>query len=428
MPADKTFIIVGAGLAGAKAAEALRHEGFEGRLVLIGEEPDRPYERPPLSKDYLRNETQDKPYVHPESYYEDHGIELITSTRVTEIDSDSKKLVLNDEESIGYDRLLITTGAAPRHLDVPGSDLDGIHYLRTVADSDQIAERLRPGARLMIVGSGWIGSEIAASARQKGCEVTLLEMGALPLENVLGTDIARVFLQLHRDHGVEFLAETVVESFGGTGAVERVELSNGAIVKSDFVVVGIGVVPRTDVFAEAGLTIDNGIVVNEHLQTTVDDIFAAGDVANASNPFYRGRIRVEHWANAADQGLIAARSMMGKPATYAEIPYFFSDQYDTGIEYSGYATEWDEVVLRGDPDSREVLAFWLKDHRVVAGMNMNIWDVHDEIRELIRSRQPVRRADLADAEIPLSRLLHAKADDAPPPEALSAWASEGGAV
>jgi 3-phenylpropionate/trans-cinnamate dioxygenase ferredoxin reductase subunit len=428
MPADKTFIIVGAGLAGAKAAEALRHEGFEGRLVLIGEEPDRPYERPPLSKDYLRKETQDKPYVHPESYYEDHGIELITSTRVTEIDSDSKKLVLNDEESIGYDRLLITTGAEPRRLDVPGSDLDGIHYLRTVADSDQIAERLKPGARLMIVGSGWIGSEIAASARQKGCEVTLLEMGALPLENVLGTDIARVFLQLHRDHGVEFLAETVVESFGGTGAVERVELSNGAIVKSDFVVVGIGVVPRTDVFAEAGLTIENGIVVNEHLQTTVDDIFAAGDVANASNPFYRGRIRVEHWANAADQGLIAARSMMGKPATYAEIPYFFSDQYDTGIEYSGYATEWDEVVLRGDPDSREVLAFWLKDHRVVAGMNMNIWDVHDEIRELIRSRQPVRRADLADAEIPLSRLLHAKADDAPPPEALSAWASEGGAV
>jgi 3-phenylpropionate/trans-cinnamate dioxygenase ferredoxin reductase subunit len=428
MPADKTFIIVGAGLAGAKAAEALRHEGFEGRLVLIGEEPARPYERPPLSKDYLRKETQDKPYVHPESYYEDHGIELITSTRVTEIDSDSKKLVLNDEESIGYDRLLITTGAAPRHLDVPGSDLDGIHYLRTVADSDQIAERLRPGARLMIVGSGWIGSEIAASARQKGCEVTLLEMGALPLENVLGTDIARVFLQLHRDHGVEFLAETVVESFGGTGAVERVQLSDGAIVKSDFVVVGIGVVPRTDVFAEAGLTIENGIVVNEHLQTTVDDIFAAGDVANASNPFYRGRIRVEHWANAADQGLIAARSMMGKPATYAEIPYFFSDQYDTGIEYSGYATEWDEVVLRGDPDSREVLAFWLKDHRVVAGMNMNIWDVHDEIRELIRSRQPVRRVDLADAEIPLSRLLHAKADDAPPPEALSAWASEGGAV
>jgi 3-phenylpropionate/trans-cinnamate dioxygenase ferredoxin reductase subunit len=428
MPADKTFIIVGAGLAGAKAAEALRHEGFEGRLVLIGEEPDRPYERPPLSKNYLRKETEDMPYVHPESFYNDHGIELMTSTRVTEIDSDSKKLVLNDEESISYDRLLITTGAAPRHLDVPGSDLEGIHYLRNVTDSEQIGERLAPGARLVIVGSGWIGSEIAASARQKGCEVTMLEMGPLPLENVLGTQVARIFLQLHRDHGVEFRAETTVRSFGGNDAVERVELSNGAVVHSDFVVVGIGVIPRTEVFADAGLTIDNGIVVNEHLQTTVDDIFAAGDVANASNPFYRGRIRVEHWANASDQGLIAARSMLGKPATYAEIPYFFSDQYDVGIEYSGYTTDWDEVVFRGDPDSREFLAFWLKDGRAVAGMNMNIWDVHDEIRELIRSRREVSRADLADAEIPLSLLIRGGAKDAPRPEALAAWASEGGAI
>src|SRR5215207_457146 len=225
MPADKTFVIVGAGLAGAKAAEALRQEGFDGRLVLIGEESDRPYERPPLSKDYLRKETADKPYVHPESYYEDHGIELMTSTRVTELDTSSKKLVLDDERSIGYDRLLITTGALPRHLDVPGSDLDGIHYLRTVADSERIGERLEPGVQLVMVGSGWIGSEIAASARQKGCEVTMLEMGSLPLQNVLGTELAQVFLQLHRDHGVEFLAETVVERFEGEGAVERVVMS-----------------------------------------------------------------------------------------------------------------------------------------------------------------------------------------------------------
>jgi len=245
---------------------------------------------------------------------------------------------------------------------------------------------------------------------------------------VLGTEVARVFLQLHRDHGVEFLAETVVESFAGNGAVERVALSNGAVVKCDFVVVGIGVAPRTEPFQAAGMATDNGIVVDEHLQTTVEDVFAAGDVANAFNPFYGSRLRVEHWANASDQGLIAARSMMGRPAGYREIPYFFSDQYDTGTEYSGYATDWDEVVLRGDRENREFLAFWLKDRRVVAGMNMNIWDVHDEIRELIRSRRMVRRADLADAEIPLSRLLHAEADDAPRPEALSAWASEGGAV
>jgi 3-phenylpropionate/trans-cinnamate dioxygenase ferredoxin reductase subunit len=427
MSADRTFIIVGAGLAGAKAAEALRHEGFGGRLILIGEEPDRPYERPPLSKDFLRGEADGKPFVHPESFYEDEGIELMTSTRVTQVDTTSKKLTLNEERSLSYDRLLIATGASPRRLDLPGSDLDGIHHLRTVADSEQIGERLQQGARLVIVGAGWIGSEIAASARQKGCEVTLLEMGSLPLENVLGPEVAQVFLQLHRDNGVEFLAETVVESFGGGDAVERVELSNGAVVKSDFVVVGVGVVPRTEPFAAAGLKIDNGIVVDEHLQTSVDDVFAAGDVANARNPFYRDHLRVEHWANASEQGQAAARSMMGRSAGYAEIPYFFSDQYDVGIEYSGHATAWDEVVFRGDRAGREFLAFWLRDGRVVAGLNMNVWDVHDEIRELIRSRRQVSQTDLADPEMPLSRLAATDLDTAPP-EAIGAWASEGGAI
>jgi 3-phenylpropionate/trans-cinnamate dioxygenase ferredoxin reductase subunit len=415
MPTDRTFIIVGAGLAGAKAAEALRQEGFEGRLVLIGEEPDRPYERPPLSKDYLRGETCDKPYVHPESFYEDQGIELMMSTRVTEIDTNSKRLLMDNERSIGYDRLLIATGATPRHLDVPGSDLAGIHYLRTVVDSEQIGERLEPGSRLVMVGAGWIGSEIAASARQQGCQVTMLEMGTLPLENVLGTEMARIFLQLHRDHGVEFLAETVVERFEGDGAVERVVMSNGAIVNSDFVVVGIGVTPRIDPFEAGGLTVDNGIMVDEHLQTSAEDVFAAGDVANAFNPLFGDHLRVEHWANASDQGLIAAKSMLGRPAAYKTIPYFFSDQYDTGIEYSGYATDWDEVVFRGDRTNREFLAFWLKDRRVVAGLNMNIWDVHDEIRELIRSRLTVSPADLADQEIPLSRLLQAESDQAARP-------------
>ena len=411
MSADRTFIIAGAGLAGAKAAEVLRNEGFDGRLVLIGDEPERPYERPPLSKDYLRRETTDKPYVHPESFYGDNGIELMTSTRVTEIDTGSKKLVLDGERSVGYDRLLIATGASPRRLDVPGSDLDGIHYLRTVADSERIGDRLEECARLVMVGSGWIGSEIAASARQKGCEVTMLELGTLPLENVLGTEMAQVFLQLHRDHGVEFLAETVVERFEGDGAVERVVMSNGAIVNSDFVVVGIGVTPRTDPFEAGGLATDDGIVVDERLQTTVEDVFAAGDVAHAFNPFYGSRLRVEHWANASDQGQIAARSMLGKSARYDDIPYFFSDQYDTGIEYSGHAADWDEVIFRGDRSTREFLAFWLKDGRVVAGLNMNIWDVHDEIRELIRSRRPVSRMDLSDPEIPLSRLLQAEDGD-----------------
>jgi 3-phenylpropionate/trans-cinnamate dioxygenase ferredoxin reductase subunit len=403
VPVDKTFIIVGAGLAGARAAEALRVEGFDGRLVLIGEEPERPYERPPLSKDYLRGETAEKPFVHPESFYGDRGIELMTSTRVTELDTGSRRLVLDDGQSIGYDRLLVTTGAAPRRLDVPGSDLDGIHYLRTVADSERIGGLLEKGRRLVMVGAGWIGSEIAASARQKGCEVTLLEMGSLPLESVLGTEMAQVFLHLHRDNGVEFLAETVVERFEGDGAVEGVVMSNRAVVKSDLVVVGVGVRPRTEPFEVAGLAADNGLLVDERLQSSAEDVFAAGDVANAINTFYGDRLRVEHWANASYQGSLAARSMLGKPAEYDEIPYFFSDQYDVGIEYSGYATEWDEVVFRGDRAGREFLAFWLKEKRVVAGMNVNVWDVHDEIRELIRSRREVDRDDLADPEVPLQR-------------------------
>jgi len=240
----------------------------------------------------------------------------------------------------------------------------------------------------------------------------MLERGSLPLENVLGTEMARVFVQLHRDHGVEFLAETVVERFEGGGAVERVVMSNGATLESDFVVIGVGVTPRTDPFGAGGLPIDNGIVVNESLQTPIEDVFAAGDVANAFNPFYRNRLRVEHWANASEQGSVAARSMLGKPVSYGEIPYFFSDQYDVGIEYSGHATAWDEVVVRGDRANREFLAFWLEDDRVVAGMNMNVWDVHDEIRELIQSRRKVSRADLAHPEVPLSRVLQAEPDQA----------------
>jgi 3-phenylpropionate/trans-cinnamate dioxygenase ferredoxin reductase subunit len=336
--------------------------------------------------------------------------------------------VLDDESSIGYDRLLVATGASPRRLDLPGSDLDGIHYLRTAADSERIGEQLEEGRRLVMVGAGWIGSEIAASARQKGCEVTLLEMGTLPLENVLGPEIAQVFLHLHRDNGVRFLAETVVERFEGDGAVERVALSNRAIVDCDLVVVGIGVTPRVEVFEAAGVPTDNGILVDEHLQTTVDGVFAAGDVANALHPFYRDRIRVEHWANALNQGPAAAKSMLGKPVEYDEIPYFFSDQYDVGIEYSGYATEWDEVVFRGNRSAREFLAFWLRDDRVVAGLNMNVWDVHDEIRELIRSRREVSRADLADRDVPLSRLAEAGPDEAARPGPLEAPASEGGSA
>jgi 3-phenylpropionate/trans-cinnamate dioxygenase ferredoxin reductase subunit len=420
----KTFVIVGAGLAGAKAAEALRHEGFDGRLVLIGAEPERPYERPPLSKDYLRGESAERPYVHAEGFYSDNEIELWTATRVSGIDANLRALWLEGDRRLSYDRLLVATGAVPRRLDVPGAELDGIHYLRTLGDSKQIGQRIEQGQRLVVVGSGWIGAEVAASARQKGCQVTMIEMASLPLERVLGPELGEIYVDLHRGHGVEFLPETTVDRFEGHGSVERVLTHDGSSIETDFVVVGIGVAPRAGLLETAGVRVDNGVLVDEHLEASVPGVFAAGDVANARHPFYGRHLRVEHWANALKQGPIAARAMLGKSASYNEIPYFFSDQYEVGMEYSGFATEWDEVVFRGDLESREFVAFWVMDERVVAGMNVNVWEAHDAIRELIRSRRRVEPHTLADPDVPFSKLLRPEsADDE---IALGAWASEGG--
>jgi 3-phenylpropionate/trans-cinnamate dioxygenase ferredoxin reductase subunit len=402
---SKTFVIVGAGLAGAKAAQALREEGFEGQLWLIGDEPDRPYERPPLSKEYLRGEADQRPYVHADVFYAENAIELLSSTRVTGIDARSQEVSLDGDRRLRYDRLLLTTGAEPRRLDVPGAELDGIHYLRTLADSERIGERIASGERLVVVGSGWIGSEMAASARQKGCEVTMVGMASLPLERVLGPEVGQIYLDIHRDHGVEFLSETTVERFDGEGSVERVLTRDGASIDTEFVVVGIGVVPRTGLAETAGLRIDNGVLVDETLESSVPGVFAAGDVANARHPFYDRTLRVEHWANALKQGPAAARAMLGKPTGYDEIPYFFSDQYEVGMEYGGFATDWDEVVFRGDVEGRELIAFWLEDARVVAGLNMNVWDVNEQIRDLIRSRRVVDAGRLTDPELPLAELV-----------------------
>jgi 3-phenylpropionate/trans-cinnamate dioxygenase ferredoxin reductase subunit len=405
MSTDQRFVIVGAGLAGAMAAQTLREEGFDGRLILIGDEAERPYERPPLSKDYLRGETAEKPYVHAAELYDEHRIELWTSTRVVGLETGLQELLLEGDRRLGYDRLLLTTGARPRRLDVEGSELDGIHYLRTVADSETIGERIERQERLVVIGSGWIGAEIAASAREQGCEVTMLEMASLPLERVLGPEVGQIYLDIHREHGVEYLSETTVERFEGDGSVERVLTRDGAVIETDFVVVGIGVAPRCGLAETAGIRVDNGILVDERLQTSVPAVFAAGDVANAQNPFYDRRIRVEHWANARKQGEVAARAMLGQQVAYDEIPYFFSDQYDVSMEYSGYATSCDEVVFRGDVEAREFVAFWLEDNRVAAGMNVNLWGVNDVIRELIRSRQPVERGQLLDSDVGLEELI-----------------------
>jgi 3-phenylpropionate/trans-cinnamate dioxygenase ferredoxin reductase subunit len=403
---DQTFIIVGASLAGAKAAETLREEGFDGRLMMIGAERERPYERPPLAKDYLRAESpREKVYVHPEDFYREHEIELVTGTVVAAFDPGGSRVRLEDGRELGYDRLLLATGAVPRRLSIPGAGLDGVHYLRTLEDCDALRERLDAGGRVAVIGAGWIGAEFAASARQRGAEVTMVEPASLPLERVLGAEIGAVYRDVHRDHGVELLLGTGVEAFEGDGAVQRVRTSGGRTIDCDYAVVGIGVLPRVELADGAGLQTHNGIVVDQRLATSAPNVYAAGDVANAWHPFYDRRIRVEHWANALNQGPAAARSMLGRDVAYDHIPYFFSDQYDVGMEYSGFATDWDEVVFRGDPASREFIAFWLREARVVAGMNVNVWDVNEHLQALIRSRRAISVAALTDPDTPLDALV-----------------------
>ena len=406
---SETHVIVGAGLAGAKAAEALREEGHAGRIVLLGAEDERPYERPPLSKEYLRGEAERaKAYVHDEGFYASHGIELRTGTAVTRIDAGAREVELDRGERVSYDKLLLTTGAEPRRLPVPGADLDGVHYLRDLPDSDALAAKLATGSgRVVVIGAGWIGAEVGASARQKGLEVAIVEMAAVPLERVLGPEVGEIYAQLHRENGVELHMGAGLESFEGDGKVERVRLADGSALECDFVVVGVGVTPRVALAEQAGLAIDDGIVTSARLETSVPGVFAAGDVANALHPFYGSALRVEHWANALNQPKVAARAMLGKPAAYDRLPYFFSDQFDLGMEYTGYAREWDEVVLRGDAEKREFIAFWLHGGRVLAAMNANIWDVGDAVKALIRSRRRVPVERLRDPGVPLEELAHA---------------------
>ncbi|HWH96214.1 MAG TPA: FAD-dependent oxidoreductase [Baekduia sp.] len=403
--AEKTFVIVGASLAGAKAAEALRQEGFDGRVVLIGAEKERPYERPPLSKDYLRGEADVKPYVHDDGYYAEHDIELRTSTTVERIDPRTAEISLAGGETLRFDRLLLATGAQPRRTTLPGADLDGVLTLRSIEESKAIRARIDAGGRLVTIGAGWIGAEVAASARQRGCDVTILETAQVPLERVLGAELGAIYRDIHADHGVQFIGGAAIEAIEGDGTVAAVLLAGDRRVDADVVVVGVGVEPRTELAEAAGIATQNGILADEHLQTSAPGIFAAGDVANALHPFYDSRIRVEHWANALNQGPAAARNMLGRDERYDRIPYFFSDQYDVGMEYAGYATSWDQVIFRGDPSSREFIAFWLKDERVVAGMNVNVWDVNEHIQALIRARRTIETRALSDPDIPLESLL-----------------------
>jgi 3-phenylpropionate/trans-cinnamate dioxygenase ferredoxin reductase component len=403
---ESTFVIVGASLAGAKAAETLRQEGFEGRVVLVGEEATRPYERPPLSKNYLRGEAdRSTVHVHDESFYEKQSIELRTGTRAVGLDTAAAEVVVVDGGRLGYDALLLTTGATPRRLTLPGADLAGVHYVRTVEDSDGLRQAIPAAGRVVVIGGGWIGSEVAASARQMGADVALVEAGRVPLARVMGQEVGRFYRDVHAAHGVELHLGVHVEALLGSSAVTGVRLGDGTVVEGDLVVVGVGVAPRVELAEAGGLTVDNGIVVDDRLRTSVPNVYAAGDVANAWHPLFGARLRVEHWANALNQGPAAARNMLGADQPYDRIPYFFSDQYDVGMEYSGHAPGWDRVVFRGGPDTGEFVAFWLDgERRVLAGMNVNVWDVTAPIQAIVRQRHPVDVDRLTDPDVPLESL------------------------
>jgi 3-phenylpropionate/trans-cinnamate dioxygenase ferredoxin reductase component len=410
MADSRTFVIAGAGLAGAKAAETLREQGFEGRLVLIGTEPDRPYERPPLSKGLLLGKDQrDSVFVHEASWYPDHDVDLRTGTAVTAIDRDRRQVRLSVGGELGYDRLLLATGAEPRRLRIPGTHLDGVLRLRTLPDSDRIAAAVTDGTRLVVVGSGWIGLEVAAAARAHGADVTVVTSDGVPLQRVLGDRIGAVFADLHTAHGVTFRYGTQVAEVRGNGRVSEVLLSDGSVLPADVVLVAVGVIPNVGLAEQAGLAVDNGVLVDHRLATSDPDIFAVGDIANQDHPLLLARVRVEHWATALNSGPAAARAMLGQDVTYDRLPYFFTDQYDLGMEYTGWVPPGaaTDVVIRGDLERREFIAFWTIDGRVAAGMNVNVWDVTDPIEALIHkglTGATVDPARLADPDVALTDL------------------------
>ncbi|MEV7279778.1 FAD-dependent oxidoreductase [Streptomyces sp. NPDC093111] len=415
--ADQTFVIVGGGLAGAKAAETLRAEGFTGRVILIGDEREHPYERPPLSKGFLLGkEDRDSVFVHEPAWYAQAEIELHLGQTVVAIDREAHTVRLGDGTVIRYDKLLLATGAEPRRLDVPGTGLAGVHHLRRLAHADRLRNVLaalgRDNGHLVIAGAGWIGLEVAAAARTYGAEVTVVEPAPTPLHHVIGPELGQLFADLHAEHGVRFhFGAKLTEIVGSDGMVLAVRTDDGEEHPAHDVLAAVGAAPRTTLAENAGLALvdradGGGIAVDESLRTSDPDVFAAGDVAAAHHPSLHTRLRVEHWANALNGGPAAARAMLGQHVSYDRVPYFFSDQYDLGLEYSGWAPpgSYDQVVLRGDVGKREFIAFWLKDGRVLAGMNVNVWDVTDQIQSLIRSRATVDTEALADPSVPLERL------------------------
>ncbi|NLU63126.1 FAD-dependent oxidoreductase [Rhodococcus sp. HNM0563] len=409
MSGEKTFVIVGAGLAGAKVAEELRARDFPGQVVLIGAEEHLPYERPPLSKEYFAGAKRLLDFtVQRGDWYRDHRVDLRLGTTVTAIDPAAHTVSLPDGSTVHYDKLALATGSRSRRLPLPGADAPGVHVLRTVGEADELLAAIRrdngPAARLAIIGAGWIGLEIAAGSRGRGAEVTVIESAQTPLYAALGPEMGAVFAELHRSHGVDLrLGTSVSEIAVAGGRAAGVVLADGTPVHADAVLVAVGAAPNVELARDAGLEVDTGVLVDASLATSDPDIVAVGDIAAAEHPGLGCRVRVEHWANALNQPAVAAATMLGIDASYDRLPYFFTDQYDLGMEYVGLAPSDAHVVTRGDVAKHEFLAFWLDDDNTVrAGMNVNVWDAGDDIRTLISSGSRVDAVRLADANVPLA--------------------------
>lgn len=409
MTTTQNFIIVGGGLAGVSAAEELRKQGFDGTIQLIGQEAHAPYIRPPLSKGYLNgSDGVDAVYVHPDEWYAENKIELLTGTKVFGVNSVAKEITVAGGKPLHYDKLLLATGSSPRILTIDGAELGGVHYLRTLDDSKALHQELAAGGRkLVLIGSGWIGMEVGATARTLGNDVTILEQVPIPLAGAIGDELGMMFHDLHKERGVDMRMSVAVDKIVGShGKVSGVQLKTGEVIPADLVLIGVGAVPNVALADDAGIMTENGIVVDQAMQSSDPDIYAAGDVANAFHPLANMRLRSEHWANALNEGPAAARGMLGQNESFEDIPYFYTDQYDVGMEYSGYGpmTRGAKVVYRGNRDKREFIAFWLKDDRVVAGMNVNVWDVNDQVQRIIRSGKVVDEARLVDESVPLEEI------------------------
>jgi 3-phenylpropionate/trans-cinnamate dioxygenase ferredoxin reductase component len=403
-----SYVVVGGGLAGAKAAEAIRAADADGTVTIVGAERRRPYERPDLSKAVLLGKkSADELYVHDEGWYDEHSVELLLGQRATAIDRDQRRVTLADGRDLSYDRLLLATGASPRRLNLPGADLPGVQYLRTAEDNQALAAALSGGSSVVVVGAGWIGLEVAAAAREQGLDVTVVEPQPTALYGVMGQEVGEIWAQLHRDHGVDVRTGVQANAIREEGGRARgVVLDNGQVVSGDLVVVGVGAAPNLELAEAAGLVDGGGVPVDTRLRTRDPNIWAAGDIALAENTWAGRSLRVEHWANAKNQGAFAGRSMTGSEDEWSDPPYFYTDQYDAGMEYWGWADpRVDTVVLRGRPADGSYVAAWLsQDGNVDAAMHVNRWDDADAVKALVQAKVALDVDRFQDESVALTDL------------------------